>query len=275
MKIIFHVLILLFFSELTLECRVDKKFITLKCRENAGIFSVFNDVLVLLKFYEQKRCLGVEVDFGLEGVYYDFKHGPNWWSYYCEPIFYGNKRHVHLAKGFFEWQAESSIGRHEAFGLIQRHIRFKPFILEKVHNIEKTFAGKHAIGVHYRGTDKIKEAPRVSYEDVLIAIKTYMNSHPEHDYKIFVATDERNFMDYMEEAFGEIICYNQENIWSIDERPVHLNSDNDHFKCGENAIIDSILLSRTHFLIRTSSNLSLWSTFFNPNLQVFELNRRY
>ncbi|MBS0626822.1 MAG: hypothetical protein JSS09_01260 [Verrucomicrobia bacterium] len=229
----------------------------------------------MLRFYEQKQCLGIEVDFGKAGVYYDSKHGPNWWSYYCEPIVYGKRRHVRVAKGFFEWEAELNMGRQEAFGLIQRHIRFKPFIWEKIKKIEKAFEGKHVIGVHYRGTDKIKEAPRVSYEEVFSAIKNYIDSNPNDDYKIFIATDERNFINSMQEAFGDMICYNIDNIWSIDGRPIHLNSDNDQFKCGENAIVDSILLSRTHFLIKTSSNLSLWSTFFNPDLRVLELNKRY
>lgn len=267
--------LLFYLFNLSLESKVNKEFISLRSRENAGVFSTFNDVLVLLKFYEKNRCLGIEVDFDTGGVYYDSNHGSNWWLYYCEPIFYGNKRHVRVATGFFEWKAELNIGRYEAFGLIQRHIRFKSFIWEKIYNIEKNFESKRVIGVHYRGTDKIKEAPRVSYDDVFVAIKAYMDSNLGYDYKIFVATDERNFMDYMEEKFGEIVCYNKENTWSTDEKPIHLNSDNDPFKCGENAIVDSILLSRTHFLIRTSSNLSLWSTFFNPDLQVLELSQRY
>ena len=43
----------------------------------------------------------------------------------------------------------------------------------------------------------------------------------------------------------------------------------------ENALIDCILLSKTDLLIRTSSNFSLASTFFNPKLPVIELSKRH
>ncbi len=54
---------------------------------------------------------------------------------------------------------------------------------------------------------------------------------------------------------------------------VHLSNRN-QYKIGEESILDALLLSKCDLLVRTSSNLSLWSTYFNPDLPVILLNER-
>ena len=54
------------------------------------MFSVFNDVLAALKYYDAGKYRGLSVDFGLKGVYFDPDRGSNWWEYYCEPIELGS-----------------------------------------------------------------------------------------------------------------------------------------------------------------------------------------
>ena len=60
---------------------------------------------------------------------------------------------------------------------------------------------------------------------------------------------------------------------SVDGRPIDVvNTDGNHQK-GLDAVVDCLLLSRTHAMIRTASNLSLCSTLFNPQLPDTLLNR--
>ena len=63
------------------------------------------------------------------------------------------------------------------------------------------------IGLHYRGTDKASEAPKVPYEQVQMEVRQITDTLPEDfPYKIFVATDEQAFLDFMIQHFpGKIV----------------------------------------------------------------------
>lgn len=90
-----------------------------------------------------------------------------------------------------------------------------------------------------------------------------INSLTNIPYKIFVASDEMNFFQYLNAEFpGKIFAY--------DNTEKYRGS----YSAGETALIDCVLLSRCNLLIKTSSNLSLASTYFNPEIRVIELNER-
>jgi len=72
-----------------------------------------------------------------------------------------------------------------------------------------------------------------------------------------------------------MLSYNKKAYRSTDGYPLHINSFLDHYKCGEDALIDCILLSKGNFLIKTNSNLSQWATFFNPKVPFKELNKSF
>ena len=161
--------------------------------------------------------------------------------------------------------------REEGHGLIERYIRITPYIQMKIDTfVEQNFEDYFIIGVHYRGTDKDTEAPRVSYEDVFLEISKALNKIEEHEYKIFVATDEQAFRYLFPEQFPLQVIYT-DSIRSVNGEPVHMSQGNNYQK-GEDAVIDCLLLSKCNFLIRTSSNLSYCSCFFNPTLPFILLN---
>ena len=59
---------------------------------------------------------------------------------------------------------------------------------------------------------------------------------------------------------------------SSDGRPLHKAPGNGYRK-GEAAMIDCLLLARCSHLVRTDSDLGLFSTFFNPDLPVTMLGK--
>lgn len=257
-----------------------QEFIIMQCREGAGMFSIFNDVLALIKYYDKGYYRGIEVDFDEQGIYYDRKYGKNWWSYYCEPICFGEKTYVREVVGdapfTLPWETEKHTSREEAYTLIQKYIRLKPDIQKVISSFEKqNFKNYFVIAVHYRGTDKVTEAPFVPYEDVRDAILKVKKQYGKLNYKIFLATDEQPFLEYMISFFGDELCYQSDALRSKEGDPIHLSDKYSPYKKGKSAITDCVLLSKGQFLIRTSSNLSLWSTFFNPFVPVLELNKRY
>jgi hypothetical protein len=138
------------------------------------------------------------------------------------------------------------------------------------------YVGEHwtdafVVGVHYRGTDKAEDAPRVPYQEVEAVVRDRMSRAGAGRGRIFLATDEQAFIDYMRQRFGDQLLY-REMFRSVDGRPIDVvNPDSNHQK-GLDAVLDCLLLSRTHSLIRTASNLSLCSTFFNKQLPDALLN---
>lgn len=246
----------------------------------AGMFAICNLVLGHLYLLDKGYYGGVAVDFADRGVYYDPNKGSNWWEYYFEPLAVGLKSDGIVEKTIpFELNQLAAairmqIPRGEAAALIRKHIKVQDYILEQVDDFaSENFQDYFIIGLHYRGTDKSSEAPRVTYAQAELAVQEQISSLPHNRYKIFVATDERPFLMYIQKKFPGKVIYT-EAIRSTDFSSVHHSAPN-HYEVGRQAIVDALLLSRCDQLIRTSSNLSLWATYFNPDLPVTLLNCRF
>ena len=243
--------------------------------KDAGMFSVWMNVLALVHCYDRGRYHGIEVNFAKEGLYYDPEHGDNWWTYYCEPICYGTFERPRNIKGIprFYGSIDQRLSREEAKDLIDRYIHLKPDILEKIAQFEEEHLTGHlVIAVHYRGTDKmVDEATPVKYETVKEEVDKIIALCGEEDYKIFIATDEQPFLDYMALNYGKLICFTNA-IRSSNGAPLHIGQKSP-YQHGLEAIIDMVLLSKGDILIRTISQLNSWSTFLNPDLTVIDLNK--
>jgi hypothetical protein len=143
--------------------------------------------------------------------------------------------------------------------------------VEQFYNRE--FKGHFVIGVHYRGTDKATEAPRVHYDEVSKDLRSYIKRHAAKNFRIFVASDEQRFIEYMQMIFPERVIFIPCER-SRGSSPLHYSTKHP-YEQGESAVVDAILLSKTQVLFRTSSNLSLWSSFMNPKLPIVMLNDRF
>jgi hypothetical protein len=249
--------------------------------EKSGLFSVFTTVLGFLEFYDQKKCAGIKIDFSDKSIYYDPSRGSNWWGYYFETEEFeivpdAVVRDVpRKLKRAFTRKGYAGITRHEAFSLIQKYIKIKPQIEAKINFFAREYFGNsNVIGVHYRGTDKRSEAPRVPYKKVYETIQTVINSLSSDDYKIFVATDEKAFLDDILVRFPGRVIYTN-SLRSSDGAPVHKETYKNCYKMGEDAVLDCLLLSKCGILIRTASNLSTCAGYFNPGLPIIDLNFLY
>ena len=273
-----QILFLLFFPSL---CAGEFRWMDGSCFcKKVGMFAVANEILGQLSIYESKDPVEIEgflVDFGTYGLYYEPTHGPNWWSYYFEPLCLGNIDRTHaapLAKElYFEgFKKRQQLKRTQAAQIVKKYIHVKESVLRKVESfVSRYFNGIFTIGVHYRGTDKGVEASPVSYEKVFQSILARIP--PQGSWQIFVATDEIPFLKAIQLQFpGRVVACDA--IRSEGKLGVHFLSEEGYRK-GEEALIDALLLSRCQLLIRTSSNLSLWSTYFNPDLPTVLLNLRF
>lgn len=261
-----------------------KEFINLTVHY-VGMFSSLMSALGALEMYENNVYAGVKIDFGVDGVYgtyYDPKLGPNWWEYYFESVYVGNEKNatpIRTINGApesnFAMHIETCTPRKRVNELIKKYIHVKPHIQKIVDDfIDTNFSADYVIGVHYRGTDKVAEAPQAPYEIMTAHINRILSECPTGSPQIFVATDEQAFLEYIKKQYpGKIIC-NEHAIRSNSAVPVHLGCC-ENYKKGEDALVDCLLLSRCNSLIKTSSNLSLCSSYFNPNIPVYHVTARY
>ena len=249
---------------------------------NPGFFSVFNSVLGSLHFYELEQWQGLEVDFQDRGLYYDKKYGPNWWSYYFEPLGLTKnscdecKKFPTYKKIIFALVSQFEITREEGKRLIDQYIRIKPNIQEKINIFmhEHDFKNFYMIGIHYRGTDKVNEAPAVSYEEAIESIKKVIEVNASKPTKIFIATDDGIFLKEATQQFPTKVCA-IDTIRSENGKPPHITNRTENYKKGQDALIDCFLLSQCNILIKCASNLSDCSMKFNPTIPVIHLSNSF
>jgi hypothetical protein len=244
------------------------------------MFHNFNIVLGSLDLYDMQDHLALTIDLQDKGLYYDASYGSNWWSYYFKTLHYPfhkeylNKKPLikmfsDAEKGDIGNRAHFFMTRIRAHELIEKYIQVKPEILKEVDEFyEKFLKGREVIGVHYRSTDKWLEAIPVSYQEVVEVIDKIVKQHPENNYKVFIATDEVSFLQVMKNRYD--ICYTEAQ--RMDEYPIHYVSQHGYLK-GKEALIDCLLLAKSSILVRTNSNLSAVSAYFNPSIAVINLNR--
>ena len=268
----------LFISTLfTKEFRV----ITNEYNHGLGMFGAANQVLSQLYLFEARllpTVSGITVDLKKNGLYYDPSYGPNWWTYYFEPICVGSAKNATIVYPTSEQYTDALVKRRRitrkaAAQIVKKHIHIKPHIQEKIDAfISQFFLGRYVIGIHYRGTDKCKEAPRVAYKTIFEEINKRIPQ--EKLYALFIATDEVEFLEQAQEKYPNQVIATESHRANNGNIGVHFSNKNNYI-LGEEALIDAYLLSKCDVLIRTSSNLSLWSTYFNPDLPVILLSQRF
>ena len=246
-----------------------------------GMFAAANQVLGQLHLFETGQLphvSGLTVDFDKYGLYYDPSCGPNRWTNYFEPICVGEREKAVTTYQTKQRSEKGSLhrclmSREAAAKMVAKYIHIKPHIQKKIDTfIAQFFLDNYIIGVHYRGTDKIKEAPRIDYETVFTEIEKHIPQ--EKPYSLFIATDEIDFLEQARKRYlNRVIAIeaHRSNHLNLGTHFLHENN----YILGEEALMDACLLAKCDLLIRTSSNLSLWSTYFNPDLPVILLNHRY
>ena len=138
------------------------------------------------------------------------------------------------------------------------------------------FGDKSILGVHYRGTDKGTEAPRVQYESTRNAICAAIGANPSIA-GVYIATDEHTFLEYMQRNFNARTIYSRiDSVRSKDGTAVHLSRSRPaNTDIGRDALVNCMILSRCRTLVRCSSFLSAWASVFNPAVNVILLNRPF
>lgn len=278
----YTVLTLLFFTNLLTTTLCSENYLYLTDRSyGAGMFSVFNSVIGCLDYYENSKAPGMVVNFEKNGTYYDSSRGQNWWEYYFEPINVGKKNDGNIKRIAeremceFSLYAQHHMSRYRANELIQRYVRLKPHITKQIDSyVSHNFKKSYVIGVHYRATDNRIDTILVPYDDMYDYIKTAIDKAPRSNIKVFIATDDAHFLNFINNKLSKYVIARESTIRSFTAQGVHLSNVGTPYKRGEDALIDCVLLSKCDILLKTESNLSDSSLMFNPRMPMVYLTKR-
>jgi hypothetical protein len=129
----------------------------------------------------------------------------------------------------------------------------KKEITEGVDKIkDEIFKDKNILGIQIRGTDKINEIPKIPDDVILKQIETYFNKNKID--KIFLCTDDFNYINLLINNFGDLVEYNKNNLISYNGDPIHFSNNKEII--NKEVLIDVYLLSNCHYFLYCFSNVS-------------------
>ena len=171
-----------------------------------------------------------------------------------------------------DWYAKQ---RTKAHSVINKYIRIKPHILSKVDAFEQEyFAGHSVLGIHMRGTDKgtanlpLELMRIVKPKEYFPHIDKYIDRHD--NCKIFVATEQQQFLQEIRTRYGgRVLSYEAVRTSGL-RNPFHLQGNG--YRKGEDVLIDCLLLSRSSYLLKCTSAVGEFATYFNQRLVCEDLN---
>ena len=141
--------------------------------------------------------------------------------------------------------------------------------------VEKNFS-EQTLGLQLRGSDKFdfgmgpNLARKVLPEEYFPHIDRYLLEHPECS-RIFVATDQRQWLGILERAYPDkIISFSARSLSDTDENRFH----DAHEKAarGIEVLADVLLLSHCSFLLKCHAGVGEMALVLNPKLEFLDLN---
>ncbi len=143
---------------------------------------------------------------------------------------------------------------------VRKYLKPKVSIQKKVSKyIDTYFKADFIIGVHIRGTDFAYAQPTL-FKTYLQKIDELLSKIKPVDYQIFVATDQEQYLENFKEHYGEkILSWNA--IRSVNHIAPFRFDNVSGYQKGEDVLIDMLLLSRCHHMIKGAAavgELALW-----------------
>jgi hypothetical protein len=182
------------------------------------------------------------------------------------------------AEGFdvpipYEWDDPSEWLRKEAKAVLDRFVRPRAYILDKVRDFfARNMAGHYVVGVHARGTDATSERELREFRRGSLVLSRYWAEigrilELQPNAKIFVASDEQSSVRHLEAAFPDrVIAYDSVRHESGEAAgqgptgwimPAYISADRDvAARNGEDAVVEYLLLSRCDYLVHNGSSLA-------------------
>ena len=230
-----------------------------------GTFAEFMSVVAALAYSRDNNAAGVEV--ALE---------PNWWPAYFGQPYRGSAPRVHFNthlgragpyRSFTGYYFDGSFpcptarpALDDVRALTSAHVRLLPAIAKRLNTYVRTnFAGKHVIGLHYRGTDKILNSGQRPISAYITAARAVARA----DSWVYIASDTREAVAAVARAFpNRTLHISMYRARSGSATGLHRSGKG----TLDDAMMDMLRMSRCDFLIKGRSSLSDVSLLLARNL---------
>lgn len=245
-----------------------------------GLFSVAT--VLIENMINSKSEHDYRVELGSEYLYFDSTHGENVWEYYFNQVRGTKNRHEYdsVEHGFlFDRSGLLDVGNREksykdtidkASIIFREFIGFNPYMTSHLHAVQEELnLTSEYIAVHKRETDYLLHASHINRSDYFFRkIEERLGNE-----KIFLATDSQRALWEFRLRYGSRLV-NLSIPRSRDNTGLHLMkmSRIPNWVNGENAVLDSYLLSAGKKLFRTRSNLTTFSLILNPGIECIEMD---
>ena len=218
----------------------------------AGLMSYFLQTVGSLNLLtEDSDKFYVKFDYNM--LYQDLKYGKNVWEYYFYQPFNILKEEAEIAEKIIDIgrlgrldlnYTRKSIER--AHFIINKYIHLKEHIKDKIESFLATNVGdnKKLLAVHKRGTDHINDSPILPLSKYFNTVDAIINNYD----KLLICSDE----EYSIQAFKD----------RYKDKVIYYNSIR---AMGEDVVIESYLMSRADYIIKTTSNVSFASILIGNN----------
>lgn len=186
-----------------------------------------------------------------------------------------------------DWNIVNDFWRKEANRIISKYIKIKPSITSKINKFYKNNLSQNytKVAVHLRGGRGAKELyhkDNIRLEYYKDYIGEWLEKNNINDYCIFVASDSNEAIEFMKKNFKNVKFYpcHRTNNYYIEGKPYHevqevgWNPKGKQFMpekravIGEEALIESQLLSKCDIMFHHDSLLAIGAANFNPNLKL-------
>ena len=264
----------------------NKKFYIIQRYRGGGMFSNLNYVIHHISLALNLGCIPI-VDMENFPTKYNeinkVENTINSWEYYFKPLNHYKLNDVYkskfviIADGKTRNKLEFDNFQKSHFFIFKKYIKIKKKILIEVKKfLKKNFLNKKVLGVHFRGTD-MKTQERHPYPATIKQIVSYIDYEiKKYKFKkIFLVTEDLNYLEKLKKKYKDKICYY--NSFRTKKSDIFDGQRKNHrYLIGKENIIDMLLLSNTHSIICTNSNLVNASNFIKKfKIKTIKINNGY
>ena len=172
---------------------------------------------------------------------------------------------------FFINYAKSKVSSEWAYEIISR-LKIKKEIQQQVDEFINSNLRGDWVGIHIRGTDVShfrRKYRRLEIEDYI----TYIREVLEHRYKIFLCSDQTQFIERIHAAFPGRV-FSRDILRSSDKTPLHRASKYAGHQQKRDAFIDFLVLAKASLVYTSGSYFVDTVRFFNPSIRIISLDGR-
>ena len=155
-------------------------------------------------------------------------------------------------------------------------VQFRGAIQHQVKKFVAENFSEETLGLQLRGSDKFdfgtgpNLARKVLPEEYFPYIDQYLEEHPKCS-SIFVATDQRQWLEVLREAYPDkIVSFSEWSLSDSDDNNFH-KSDAKAAR-GVEVIVDTLLLSECSYIIKCHSAVGEMALVLNPQIDFLDLN---